>query len=161
MKRTLTTTDEEVGERERAALALWAELSGATGTLRAGLEEELGKALGILPEEAELLVALSEAPEQRLRMVDVATALHLSRSGATRLVDRLAGRELVLRAACPNDRRVVYAGLTEDGRRLAAAAAPAFAAGVARQIPGRLVAQDLDALTTSLRGLLTADTDDG
>jgi len=71
-------------------------------------------------------------------MADVSRALRLSKSGVTRLVDRLAGRGLVVRAACPSDRRVVYAGLTDEGRRAAAAAAPALAAGVVRQLAGRL-----------------------
>jgi len=153
---TTTRTDgvTERQERERAALDLWAELTSATGSVRARLSELLDTELGIVPEEAVLLVRLSEAPEQRLRMADVSSTLRLSKSGVTRLVDRLAGRGLVVRAACPSDRRVVYAGLTDEGRRAAAAAAPAMAAGVARQLDGRLSAADLDALTVSLRNLL-------
>jgi DNA-binding MarR family transcriptional regulator len=58
-----------------------------------------------------------------------------------------------VRAACPKDRRVVYAGLTDEGRRAAAAAAPAVAAGVAEQLAGRLSAEQLDALTASLRAM--------
>ena len=73
-------------------------------------------------------------------MVDVSRPLRLSKSGVTRLVDRLAERGLVVRAAVPEDRRVVYAGLTDEGRRAAAAAAPALAAGVAQQLAGRLSA---------------------
>ena len=153
---TTTRTDgvTERQERERAALDLWAALTSATGSVRARLSELLDTELGIVPEEAELLVRLSEAPEQRLRMADVSSTLRLSKSGVTRLVDRLAERGLVVRAACPSDRRVVYAGLTDEGRRAAAAAAPAMAAGVARQLDGRLSAADLDALTVSLRNLL-------
>jgi DNA-binding MarR family transcriptional regulator len=141
-------------ERERAALDLWAELTSATGSVGAGLAELLDAELGILPEEADLLVRLSEAPEQRLRMADVSSTLRLSKSGVTRLVDRLAERGLVVRAACPSDRRVVYAGLTDEGRQAAAAAAPAIATGVAQQLARRLSAADLDALTASLRDLL-------
>jgi DNA-binding MarR family transcriptional regulator len=138
---------------ERSALGLWDGLTGAALILRAGVAELLDGELGILPEEADLLLRLSEAPEQRLRMADVSRALRLSKSGVTRLVDRLAERGLVVRAACPSDRRVVYAGLTDEGRRAAAAAAPALAAGVARQLAGRLSPEDLDLLTASLRRL--------
>jgi len=154
MTTTRTGGATERQERERAALDLWAELTSATGSVRARLSELLDTELGIVPEEAVLLVRLSEAPEQRLRMADVSSTLRLSKSGVTRLVDRLAGRGLVVRAACPSDRRVVYAGLTDEGRRAAAAAAPAMAAGVAQQLAGRLSAADLDALTASLRELL-------
>jgi len=154
MTTTRTGGATERQERERAALDLWAELTSATGSVRARLSELLDTELGIVPEEAVLLVRLSEAPEQRLRMADVSSTLRLSKSGVTRLVDRLAGRGLVVRAACPSDRRVVYAGLTDEGRRAAAAAAPAMAAGVAQQLAGRLSAADLDALTAAIRGLL-------
>jgi DNA-binding MarR family transcriptional regulator len=143
-------------ERERAALDLWAELTSATGSVRTRLADLLDAELGILPEEADLLVLLGEAPEQRLRMVDVSTSLRLSKSGATRLVDRLAERGLVVRAPCPKDRRVVYAGLTDEGRRTAAAAAPALAAGVAQQLAGRLSQRELEHLTELLGRLADA-----
>ena len=154
MTTTRTGGATERQERERAALDLWAELTSATGSVRARLSELLDTELGIVPEEAVLLVRLSEAPEQRLRMADVSSTLRLSKSGVTRLVDRLSERGLVVRAACPSDRRVVYAGLTDEGRQAAAAAAPALAAGVAQQLAGRLSAADLDALTAAIRGLL-------
>jgi DNA-binding MarR family transcriptional regulator len=155
---TTTRTDgaTERMEHERAALDLWDGLTSATLLLRTRLAESLDAELGIQPEEADLLVRLGAAPEQRLRMADVSRSLHLSKSGVTRLVDRLAERRLVVRAACPSDRRVVYAGLSDEGRRTAAAAAPALAAGVARQLAGRLSPEDLDRLTAALRRL--ADT---
>jgi DNA-binding MarR family transcriptional regulator len=136
---------------------LWDGLTGAQLTLRARLAGNLDAELGILPEEADLLVLLSEAPEQRLRMVDVCGPLRLSKSGVTRLVDRLAERGLVVRAPCPKDRRVVYAGLTDQGRQTAAAAAPVLAAGVAQQLAGRLSPRELDLLTASLRRLAGAE----
>ena len=147
-------------ERERAALALRAELMGATGAISARLADLFDAELGLLPEEADLLVLLDEAPEHRLRMADVSVALRLSKSGVTRMVDRLAERGLVVRAACPKDRRVVYAGLTEEGQQVAAVAAPVLATGVAQQFAGRLSAADLDELTAALRDLL-ADTEAG
>jgi DNA-binding MarR family transcriptional regulator len=147
-------------ERERAALALRAELIGATGAISARLADLLDVELGLLPEEADLLVLLDEAPERRLRMADVSVALRLSKSGVTRLVDRLAERGLVVRAPCPKDRRVVYAGLTDEGGQVAAAAAPVLAAGAAQQFAGWFSAADLDELTAALRDLL-ADTEAG
>jgi DNA-binding MarR family transcriptional regulator len=144
-------------KRERAALELWDGLTGATLMLRTRLAEFLDAELGIPSEEADLLVRLGEAPEQRLRMADVSRSLHRSKSGVTRLVDRLAERGLVVRAACPSDRRVVYAGLTDEGRRAAAAAAPALAAGLAQQLAGRLSPEELDQLTASLRRLVDTE----
>ncbi len=158
MERKATATRPPEGElQERAALDLWDGLIGATLNMRTRLAGLLEAELGMLPEEADLLVRLGEAPEQRLRMADVSRSLRLSKSGVTRLVDRLAERGLVVRAACPSDRRVVYAGLTEEGRRTAAAAAPALAAGVAQQLAGRLSLEELDQLTTSLRRLADSE----
>jgi MarR family 2-MHQ and catechol resistance regulon transcriptional repressor len=151
------STDVRRMERERAALDLWAALTQATGAVRTRLAAQLDADLGVLPEEADLLVTLAGAPERRLRMADVSRSLRLSKSGVTRLVDRLVERGLVVRAACPSDRRVVYAGLTEEGSRAAAAAAPAVAAGVAKCLAGRLSVAELDALTTSLVEILDAE----
>jgi DNA-binding MarR family transcriptional regulator len=144
-------------ERERAALDLWAALSRVTTTVRSRLADRLGADLGILPEEADLLLRLEAAPEQRLRMADVSRALRLSKSGVTRLVDRLAARGLVVRAACPSDRRVVYAGLTDEGRRAAAAAAPVLAAATSEQLGAHLDPSELAVVTASLHEILAAE----
>ena len=161
MTATATSVDtEQARERERAASELWAELTRVHGTVRGSLETYLGGVTGLQPEDADLLVLLAQAPEQRMRMVDVSAALRLSKSGVTRLVDRLAGQGLVVRAACPKDRRVIYAGLTEEGRATAAAAAPAVAAGLAQLLAGRLSPAELEALTESLRRVAPAANSD-
>jgi MarR family 2-MHQ and catechol resistance regulon transcriptional repressor len=85
-------------------------------------------------------------------MADVSSALGLSKSGVTRLVDRLAARGLVVRAPCPRDRRVIYAGLTEDGRAAAEVAIPARAAGLAGLLAG-LSLEELERLKADLRRL--------
>lgn len=153
---TRVTADGRTADRERAALGLWAELTSLTGTVRTQLAERLEAEAGVLPDEADLLALLAQAPEQRLRMADVSAALELSKSGVTRLVDRLSARGLVLRAPCPKDRRVIYAGLTDEGRAAAAAATPARAAGLAELLAGRLSPEELESLTVSLRGLMPA-----
>lgn len=145
-------------EAEQAALDLWDELSGLTGLIRKRLAERLAAAAGVQPDEADLLALLAEAPDQRLRMVDVSDGLGLTKSGVTRLVDRLAARDLVLRAPCPKDRRVIYAGLTDEGRATAAAATPARAAALAELFAGGLSPAEFEALTASLRRLTPAMT---
>jgi DNA-binding MarR family transcriptional regulator len=149
-KQTSRATEQD-RERERAAAGLWAELTRVHGAVRGPLEAYLVGETGLLPEDADLLALLADAPEQRLRMVDVSAALHLSKSGVTRLVDRLAEQGLVVRAACPKDRRVIYAGLTDKGRATAEVAAPAVAAGLAQLLAGGLAPAELEALTESLR----------
>jgi DNA-binding MarR family transcriptional regulator len=137
----------------QAALDLWSELSGLTRLVRTRLAERLDVEAGVLTDEAELLAILVEAPEQRLRMVDVSEALALSKSGVTRLVDRLSARGLVLRAACPSDRRVIWAALTDEGRVAAGAAVPARAAVLAELFGDRLTDAQLEDLTAALRRL--------
>src|SRR5450756_436479 len=142
--------------REQAALGLWTDLLRVTGTMRALLAERLAVDLGMLPEEVDLLMRLEEAPERRLRMADVSRSLLLSKSGVTRLVDRLAERGLVERAACPSDRRVVYAGLTAEGRRAVAEAAPLLVAGVVENLGRYLAENELNGVRQSLRTILAS-----
>lgn len=74
----------------------------------------------------EVLTHLSEAPNRRLRMNDLADRVLLSRSGLTRLIDRLQGEGLVRREACPSDARGLFAVLTDEGAARQAAAAPTY-----------------------------------
>jgi DNA-binding MarR family transcriptional regulator len=141
---------------ERAALQLWVDLVRVTDTLRPRLTASLTAAHGLTPEEVELLVRLSEAPEQRLRMIEVSRSLVLSKSGVTRMIDRLVERGLVERAACPSDRRVVYAGLTDEGRRVVAEAAPLLVAGVVENLGRYLAENELNGVRHSLRTILAS-----
>ncbi|MET9790370.1 MarR family winged helix-turn-helix transcriptional regulator [Streptomyces canus] len=78
----------------------------------------------------DVLVQLSEAPERRLPMADLARAVVYSRSGLTRLVDSLERRGLVARERSRSDRRSWYAVLTDDGLTALEAAWPVHVAGV-------------------------------
>jgi DNA-binding MarR family transcriptional regulator len=137
--------------REQAVIALWSDLTHAADVVRARLAALLEAGPGLSPEDVELLMLLAAAPEGRLRMIDVSESLRLSKSGVTRLVDRLQERGLVLRAACPSDRRVVYAGLTEQGALAVEAAAPVFVAGLMEHLGGRLEEVQLARLRGDLR----------
>lgn len=78
----------------------------------------------------EVLAHLDRAPDARMRMNELADSLLLSRSGITRLVDRMEKDGLVSRATCPTDRRGWHAILTPDGRRRLRMAAPVHLSGV-------------------------------
>ena len=139
---------------EQVALGLWADLVRVTSSVHRRLADRLGASLDLLPEDVDLLMKLEEAPEQRLRMIDVSSSLQLSKSGVTRLVDRLAERGLVERAPCPKDRRVVYAGLTEQGRRAVAVAGPMLVAGLVDLLGRRLCADELAVMRQGLAAIL-------
>jgi DNA-binding MarR family transcriptional regulator len=64
----------------------------------------------------EVLQHLLDAPSGRMRMCDLAEQVQLSRSGLTRLVDRLEREQLLSRCICDHDARGAYACLTERGR---------------------------------------------
>jgi DNA-binding MarR family transcriptional regulator len=66
----------------------------------------------------EVLAAVAEAPEQRLKMGDLAEALVITRGGLTKLVDRLVKAGLMERTFCDTDRRISYATLTPAGADL-------------------------------------------
>lgn len=63
----------------------------------------------------DVLWALRRAPERKLRLSELAESLTVSRGGATKLVDRLAGQGLLRREACEGDQRGRYAAITPAG----------------------------------------------
>jgi DNA-binding MarR family transcriptional regulator len=108
----------------------WRGLVEAYADLQAALETDLESGFGIDGGDYGVLVNLSEAPDQRLRMCDLASRLHLSPSGLTRRLDGLVKAGYVAREPSEQDRRVTLAVLTDAGRATLEAAAPVHVAGV-------------------------------
>ncbi len=108
----------------------WRGLVEAYADLQAALEADLVSGFGIDGGDYGVLVNLSEAPDQRLRMCDLAARLHLSPSGLTRRLDGLVKAGYVARQPSEHDRRVTLAVLTDSGRTTLEAAAPVHVAGV-------------------------------
>ena len=90
----------------------------------------------------DVLVQLSEAPGRSLRMTELAERVLLSRSGLTRLVDRLERDGLVARQACPDDARGTLAVLTPAGLERLRVAWPTHLRGVSEHV-GRLTPEEL------------------
>jgi DNA-binding MarR family transcriptional regulator len=99
----------------------------------------------------EVLMHLGEAG--RLRMNDLADRVLLSRSGLTRLVDRLEREGLVTRQTCPSDARGLYAALTAAGRARLDEATPTYRQGVRDYLLSRLDEPDLRGLQEILAKL--------
>ena len=113
-------------------LAAWRALLEAHAAVVGRIEAEL-QAEGHMPLPwYDVLLAISEAPGRRLRLRDLARGLVLTRSGATRLVDRLAAAGLVERERVDEDRRGAVAVLTPDGARALRRAWPRYADGINR-----------------------------
>lgn len=79
------------------------------------LESELHAQTGLTLSTFEALHELARAPDNELRMAELAEHLSLTRSGVTRLVDRLERQDYVVRRECADDGRGTYARLTANG----------------------------------------------
>lgn len=104
----------------------------------------------------DVLLALAEAPERRLRMNELARAVVLSRSGLTRLVDRLEKAGLLRRERCDDDRRGCYAVLNEDGHAALRRSWPVYAGGISEHFGQHLGDEEVATLTEALGRVLAA-----
>ncbi|MEV7995819.1 MarR family transcriptional regulator [Streptomyces sp. NPDC086077] len=98
-------------EEQRA----WRAYLGATLLLEDALDRQLQQEAGMPHMYYSILANLSEAPERRLRMTDLAELLKITRSRLTYAVGRLEKDGLVRREECPQDKRGSVAALTEEG----------------------------------------------
>jgi DNA-binding MarR family transcriptional regulator len=114
------------------------------GVLR-NLEQELAEA-GMPLAWYDVLLQLAEAPQHRLRMAELADRVLLSRSGVTRLVDRLEVEGYVRRERSADDARGTFTVLTNIGRAALRAASPVHLAGVQRHWLSRYSDDDLQVL---------------
>ncbi|WP_375480302.1 MarR family winged helix-turn-helix transcriptional regulator [uncultured Jatrophihabitans sp.] len=113
-------------------VAVWRTFLRAHARVAGELEHDLTARLGLPLAWYDVLVQLAEAPGRRLRMAELADRVLLSRSGLTRLIDRLQTAGLVRREPSADDARGTFTVLTEDGLARLRAAAPVHLAGVDR-----------------------------
>lgn len=111
-------------------IAVWRSFLRAHAAVLRELERELAEQAGLPLGWYDVLLQLVEAPAHRLRMADLADRVLLSRSGLTRLIDRLQADGLVRREPSPDDARGTYTVLTRDGFDRLRAAAPVHLAGI-------------------------------
>jgi DNA-binding MarR family transcriptional regulator len=111
-------------------VAAWRTFLRAHASVLRKLERDLVNETGMPLGWYDVLIQLAEAPERRLRMAELADKVLLSRSGLTRLVDRLQAEGLVTREPYPGDARGLYTVLTQAGFEKLRAAAPTHLAGV-------------------------------
>ncbi len=127
-------------------LAAWRGLLRVHSALLRDLDAELELKHRLPLTWYEVLITLDRAPHMRLRMSELADSVLLSRSGCTRLVDRLEREGLVERAECPGDARGSLAGITALGRDRLHEARPTHLEGVRRRFVDHLSEQELEAL---------------
>ncbi|WP_049574167.1 MarR family winged helix-turn-helix transcriptional regulator [Nonomuraea sp. SBT364] len=135
-------------------LTVWRTLQRAQVGIARHLEAELLDGHDLPLASFDVLTQLAEAPGRRLRMNDLAGRVLLSRSGLTRLIDRLQRDGLVTREACASDARGLFAVLTRAGVERLAEATPTYRRGVRAMFLDRLAPGDL-ALVRDLLARLT------
>jgi DNA-binding MarR family transcriptional regulator len=129
-----------------AELRAWRGLLRAHASLAKRLESRLEREHGLQLSSYEVLQHLMDAPAGRMRMCDLAEQAQLSRSGLTRLVDRLERDELLERCTCQHDARGAYACLTDRGRERLLAARGTHRAVVREHFLSHFSESELDAL---------------
>lgn len=135
MPPSATTSAAQLGELE---LRAWRGMLRAHAALTKALDADLEAEHGIPLTSYEVLLHLTAAPDHRMRMSELADSVVLSRSGLTRLVDRMEREGLLARGSCPSDARGSFAILTDAGRDKLAAARGTHLAGIRARFLDRL-----------------------
>ena len=141
-------------KRDTEWFGAWINLLQAQAVVTEALEARVEAEAGLSLAEHEALARLSSAADGRLKMAELADLLLVSKSGVTRMVDRLERQGLVERTTCPTDRRVTYAEVTREGRRAVDRANPVLEAGLAEVFSRHLGDADVRGLRRSLRKIL-------
>ena len=154
MASAASQTDLELSAVEERA---WRSLVRAHACLVKRIDVQLEAEHGVSLTSHEVLLRLEAAPEGKLRMHDIASGVMLSRSGLTRLVDRLERDGLVHRCSCENDARGAYAVITDDGRAKVSEARASHLAAVRELFLNRFSEDELAALGDLLGRLAGSD----
>ncbi len=132
------------GDRlDELELGAWRGFLRVHAALTGHLDAELAAGHGLPLSTYEVLLYLADSPDGRMRMSELADSVLLSRSGLTRLVDRLVREGLVERHACPGDARGMNAVITGAGRERFAQARRTHLDGVRRRFLDNLSPQEM------------------
>jgi DNA-binding MarR family transcriptional regulator len=131
-------------------LAAWMALLDAHDRLTGRLAAELERGHGISLAEYEVLFRLTEAPGQRLRLNELTSHARMTKSGVSRLVERLHAAGLIRTERCASDRRGAFAVLTAAGQGVFRRAAVLHLQGVQAHFGRHLDDHEAAALLTAL-----------
>jgi DNA-binding MarR family transcriptional regulator len=148
----MATTISRLDTRE---LRAWRGLLRVHAQLSKALDAQLIAAQGLPLTSYEVLMYLSDAEGGRMRMNELAESVLLSRSGLTRLVDRLEREGYLERCSCAHDARGAFAVLTPAGREKVEAARAAHLAGVRELFLSHFSSDELDVLGEAWDRVLT------
>jgi DNA-binding MarR family transcriptional regulator len=130
----------------REELAAWRGLLRVHAALTKALDAELVREHDLPLSSYEVLLFLCDSPDGRMRMSELADGVLLSRSGLTRLVDRMERDGLLRRTRCEDDQRGYFAEITDEGRELFARARGTHLDGVRERFLSHLSGEEQRAL---------------
>ena len=142
------------------ALDAWKLYLLGHSALVGALNADLVSGHGLTINDYEVLLRLEQAPDQRMRRVDLAESVLLTASGITRLLDGLERDGYVERAQCESDRRVTYAVLTDAGHDKLREAAGTHLRGVQERFAGRYSEEEIETLCELLGRVGSGDAPD-
>ena len=146
MAPTESPSKEAIQELSWQELGAWRGLLRVHSALVKALDAELLAEHDLPLTSYEVLINLQAAPDQRRRMAELADGVLLSRSGMTRLVDRLEREGLLERDACASDGRGTFAVLTPKGEELLSRARRTHLDGVRERFLQRFSEDELEQL---------------
>ncbi|MBO0777902.1 MAG: MarR family transcriptional regulator [Ktedonobacteraceae bacterium] len=141
-------------------LAAWRAFLKAHATVVDRIDHDLAAEQRLSLSSYDVLIELYEAPDRRLRMHELAQRVVLSRSGLTRLVDRLEAEGLLTRDRCGTDRRGAYAVITEQGVAALRKAWPVYARGISHYFARWLSQEEAQIFAAAFERLLQTSSDE-
>jgi DNA-binding MarR family transcriptional regulator len=148
----MTSDTPWLSEREERVWRGWLRLNAE---LSATLQRELQDDAGLSLQDYDVLVHLTDSPDGRIRVTDLARMLFWERSRVSHHVTRMQRRGLVDRVECPEDGRGAFIAVTPAGRTAIEQAAPGHVRGVRRLLFDGLTADEIDGLGAAVDKLLT------
>ena len=142
---------------DEVGLEAWRTFISVNSRLMRELDDELRQEHGYTLGDYDVLIQLSRAPSEGLRMCDLANAVLLSPSGLSRRVERLERSGFVQRDRASGDGRSIEARLTPAGKRLVGRLGRAHLAGVKERFADQFSSAELKAIRELLGRLDTAD----
>jgi DNA-binding MarR family transcriptional regulator len=131
-------------------LAVWRAFVNAHAAVIERIEKDLSDQRKIPLTTYDVLVALYQSPDKKLRMTELANKVVLTRSGLTRVVERLEREGFVKRERTEEDRRGAFAVLTREGKKAFLATWPTYAEGIADYFISVLDEEERDAIERGL-----------
>jgi len=145
-KETREACDKVLGGMSADKRAAWIGFLQTHAAITKALDADLIANVGIPLSAFEVLFGIANSDEGYLRMSAVAEQAMLSPSRVSRLVTELERRGLLERRSCPNDSRVVYAEITDEGRTLLAEMQALHSEGIERRFFSALSEEQISQL---------------